>query len=103
MGWHQYQACTSCLAPVAPGDKWQQWGKRMVFGHFASCLSCSQENVHVMVDPQKRNGFCRQYNPVVDKMVTYTYPWFAHWDGKPSFVHTKFMRKYTVPKTRQGK
>lgn len=101
--WHKYRACSSCVAPMSPGDKWQQWGKKMEFAHFASCLSCKEDDVHVMTDPKTRNGFCRPHNPTVDKMVTYTYPYFAHWDNKPQFVHTKFMKKYARPKTRHGK
>jgi len=101
--WHRYRACSSCTQPAEPGDKWQQWGNKMEFAHFASCLSCREDDVHVMTDPAKRNGFCRPYNPTVDKMVTYTYPFYAHWDNKPEFVHTKFMKKYAQPKTRHGK
>jgi len=101
--WHQSKPCTSCITAVPTKEKWQTWGDKMHTASFASCLSCEADDAFVMVDPKKRNGFCREYNPHVNKLVTTTYPFYAHWDGAPDFVHTKFMRKYTVPKVRRGK
>jgi len=101
--WHQYRKCASCGQVPEPGEQWQQWGKKMEMAMFAACMSCEADAAFVMVDPAKRIGFCRDFNPIVDTPVTYTYPHFAHWDGKPDFVHTKFVQKYTVPKVRKGK
>jgi len=101
--WHQYRRCATCGSVPDPGEKWQQWGNKMKMANFAGCLSCKDDNAFVMLDPVGRNGFCRDYNPTVDKIVSYTYPYFAHWDGNAEFVSTKFVRRYTMPKVRVGK
>lgn len=35
--------------------------------------------------------------------MTYTYPYYAHWDGLSDFVHTKLVQSMTTPPMREGK
>jgi hypothetical protein len=102
--WHRYEKCGTCFNhnPMLQ-EKWQEWGERLLSTKFAACMSCGPEHAFVLLDAEKQIGFCRRFNPAVDAEETYTYPYFAHWDGVPSFAHTKMVRKYVIPKTRKGK
>lgn len=101
--WHQYRGCAVCGPVPLGGEKWQLWGKEMTIPAFAACLSCKPGAAFVMTDPHYRQGYCRDFNPATDAVTSFTYPYFAHWDGRADFVHTKFMLKYVVPKVRSGK
>jgi len=103
--WEGYRGCAVCDGedPIANQERWQEWGQPMGHAVFAQCLSCDPLDAMVVTDPAKKSGFCRSYHPTVDKVITHTYPYFAHWDGLSDFVHTKLVQTISSPHMRDGK
>lgn len=103
--WQGYRGCSVCDGqdPISNQERWQEWGEPMGHVEFAQCISCDPMDALVAVDPKGKVGFCRSYHPKIDKIVTHTYPYFAHWDGIADFVHTKLVQKIVSPKMRSGK
>lgn len=105
--WERYRGCSICdgsrTQEGGNTENWQMWGEPVKTRKYAECLACKPLDALVVTDPKRGTGFCTSYNPEIEKVVSHTYPYYAHFDGSSDFSHTKFVQTVVSPNMRSGK